>query len=118
MLYKVNVGRDTYLGTPEQVVVWMSKAEGAPEGGVLAYMQGIAARVAKVAKKKVPVDVSEPLAFLQSLKAAGFVTLEERSEASLERVDVKGLLDEGPVGFSEKISTEELEDDVFGGLDD
>jgi hypothetical protein len=96
----------------------MSKAEGAPTGGVEAYMRGIAARVSKATKKPVAVDVSEPLAFLESLEAAGLVTLEPRTEASAERVDVKGLLDEGPVGFSDKITTEELEDDVFGGLDD
>ncbi len=118
LLYKVTVGRDTYLGTPEQVVLWMSKAHGAPEGGVLAYMRGIADRVGKAGKKNVPVDVSEPLAFLESLESAGFVTMEERSEASTERVDPKGLLDEGPVAFSDKITTQELEDDVFDGLDD
>lgn len=118
MLYKVTIGRDTYLGTPEQVVAWMSKAEGAPGGGADAFMRGIAARVATVAKRtSAPIEVSEPLAFLQSLEAAGLARIEERSEASTERVDPKGLLDEGPVAFSEKISLSDLEDDVFEGLD-
>ena len=78
------IGRDTYLGTPEQVVLWMSKAQGAPDGGVEAYMRGIATRVAKAAKKKVSVDVSEPFAFLESLENAGFLSVTDGDQSALD----------------------------------
>ena len=121
LLYKVTVGEDVYLGTAEQVVGWMSKAVGAPGTDVPSYMAGIAerlARASKGAKKRAPIDVSEPQAFLESLRDAGVVTLEERTEASAERVDPKELIDEGPVAFGEKLSIKDLEDDVFEGMGD
>lgn len=114
----MTVARDVYLGSAEQVVGWMSKAVGAPGTDVRSFMRGIAERVARAAKKPPAIDVSEPLAFLESLEAAGFLTLEERTEASAEREDPRALIDEGPVAFGEKIELSDLEDDVFDGMDD
>lgn len=118
MLLKVTVGQDVYLGTADEVVRFMSKAEGAPPGDLPGYMRGIAARVARASQKAPPIDVSDPEAFLTSLADAGFVQLDERAEASRERVDPKSILDEGPVAFGGKVSLEDLEQDVFGEIDE
>lgn len=115
---KVTVGQDVYLGTAEEVVGWMSKADGAPPGDLPAYMRGIAARVARASPKAPPIDVDDPEAFLESLADAGFLQLDERAEASKERVDPKSLLDEGPVAFGGKVSLEDLEQDVFGQIEE
>ena len=117
MLYKVTVGDDVYLGTPEQVVLWMSKADGAPAGDLATYMAGIAARIARAAREAPPIDVSDALAFLESLRDARLVQLEERTEASAERVDPKSVVDAGPVTFGENVTLEDLERDVFEGMD-
>ncbi len=108
MLYKVVVGRDEYLGSPEEVVRWMSRAEGAPRGDDLAaYMAGIAARTAE--RTQAPrVDASSPLAFLRSLAAAGLLRLEERPEPSRKRSRPDEAL-EGPVVFGEGVEPEDLE---------
>jgi len=117
VLMKVTVGQDVYLGTADEVVRWMSKAEGAPPGDLPGYMRGIAARVARAAPQAPAVDVTDAEAFLESLADAGFVQLDERAEASRERVDPKALLAEGPVAFGGKVSLEDLEQDVFGQIE-
>ena len=123
MLYKVTVGRDEYLGTPEQVVQWMSRAEGAPSaggvggaggagGGLDAYMRGIRDRIAR-AGGETEVDVGSALGFLESLRDAHLLRLEERRESSTERVEPREVLDEGPVSFGEEVTLEDLEEYVF-----
>ena len=113
MLYKVTVGRDAYLGTAEEVVAWMSRAQGAPaagEGpaGLEAYMRGVAARVAE--RTDAPrVDPSSPLAFLESLRDARLLKLEERRESSAERVDPDDLLEQGILTFGDGVDPEDLE---------
>ena len=147
MLYKVTVGRDVYVGTPEEILGFMARAEGAPAappptaapspsppappgvppppsssssssaassgssapsasssapsvstgsagssgsadrtGGLQAYMDGVAARLATHGKR-VAVDVSSPLAFLESLAAARLLELERRELPREARVD-------------------------------
>lgn len=113
MLYKVTVGRDVYLGSPEEVVLWMSKAEGAPPGGPVAYMRAVAKRLAAHGGG-VAVDTSGPDGFLTSLAQARLVRLEPRRESSAERVDTKALLDEGPVAFGDDVDVDDLRRDVFG----
>ena len=121
MLYKVTVGRDEYLGTPEQVVLWMSRAEGAPAGGVggglEAFMRGVRDRVAR-AGGETAIDVSSAIGFLESLRDARLVRLEERRESSSERVEPREVLDEGPVAFGESVTLEDLESDVFPAGDE
>jgi hypothetical protein len=105
MLYKVKVGVDEYLGTPEEVVSWMARAEGAPPGGTDGFMRGIARRLRAKMGIEV-VDVSSPLAFLSSLAEAGVLTAEERPEASSERLDRAGIdraLGEGPIAFGKDV---------------
>jgi hypothetical protein len=105
MLYKVRVGVDEYLGTPEEVVAWMARAEGAPGGGVDAYMRGIARRLRAQMGIEV-VDVSSPTAFLDSLRDASVIRVEERPEASADRLDateVDRALGDGPIAFGEGV---------------
>ena len=116
MLYKVKVGRDEYLGTAEEVVLWMSKAAGAPKGGPRAYMKGIRARLAERGSEEA-IDASDATAFLESLAKAGLLDLEEKREASPERWDPAEILDEGPVAFGDDVAVEDLELDVFRPLD-
>lgn len=91
----------------------MSRAEGAPGGDLAAYMAGIAERVARASPKAPRIERDDPVAFLESLRDAGLLRLEERGEASSDRVDPKTLLDEGPVAFGENVALEDLERDVF-----
>jgi hypothetical protein len=114
LLYKVRVGRDEYLGTPEEVVGWMARATGAPGDGTPAgYMASVAARLS-AHDRGAAVDTSSPLAFLRSLDAAGWVRLTERREASRDRVDPDAVLGEGPVAFGDDVDYDDLRRDVFG----
>ena len=116
MLYRVTVGRDEYLGTAEEVVLWMSRAEGAPKGGARAYMRGIRARLGERGSG-VEVDVSNATAFLESLARARLIRVEEKTEASPERWDPAEILDEGPVAFGKDVDVDDLERDVLRPLD-
>jgi hypothetical protein len=95
----------------------MSRAEGAPaagpEGdGPEAFMRGIRDRVAR-AGGEAEIDVTSALGFLESLRDARLLRLEERRESSSERVEPREVLDEGPVAFGDSVSLEDLESDVF-----
>jgi hypothetical protein len=108
VLYKVTVGRDQYLGTAEEVVEWMSRAEGAPRGGTAAYMRGVAARAHE--RTNVPrVDTTSPEAFLRSLGDAGLLRVEERAEASTHREDPREVLDQGILTFSDDVDPSDLD---------
>jgi hypothetical protein len=111
MLYKVKVGVDEYLGTPEEVVGWMARAEGAPGGGIDGYMRGIARRLR--AQMGIEwVDVSSPLAFLSTLAEANVLAVEERPEASpdrLERDEIDRTLGEGPIAFGKGVEPEDVD---------
>ena len=96
----------------------MSKAKGAPPGGPEAYMRAVAARIAEHLDGRPPIDVSDPEAFLVSVAEAGLVRLEERPEASTERVDPIEALGDGPVAFGEDVDVADLEADVFESLSD
>lgn len=118
MLCKVTVGRDVYVGTPDEVVGFLARADGAPGGGIVsdghaAYMEGVAARL-RTHGRHVPVDRTSPEAFLRSLAAAGLLTYEPRGEPDEARVDVRDVLGDRPVGFSGKVRAEDLLRDVFG----
>jgi hypothetical protein len=114
VLYKVRIGRDEYLGTPEEVVLWMARVPGAPGDGTPAgYMAGIAARVAAAGGGE-EIDVSSELDFLKSLEAAGWARMSERSEASRDPVDPEDALGDGPVAFGDDVDYDDLRRDVFG----
>ena len=44
-LYRIQIGQDRYVGTAEEVVAFMAKAEGAPSRDAAAYMEAVAKRV-------------------------------------------------------------------------
>ncbi len=115
MLYKVKIGRDEYLGRAEEVVAWMSRAKGAPsggKGGVRAYMEGIAARAAERVDGAT-LDPSSHTAFLESLKDAGLAEVEERPEASSERLEPKevfgGEARDAPLTLGEGVDLDDLD---------
>lgn len=155
MLYKVTVGRDVYVGTPEEILGFMARAEGAPAspppsaapsrpsaapassaspasdpaassasgaaggaggadrtGGLQAYMDGVAARLATHGKR-VAVDVSTPLAFLESLAAARLLRLERRKLPREDRVDPKVYLGDQPLAFGPDVDEAALRRDLF-----
>lgn len=142
MLYKVTVGRDVYVGTPEEILGFMARAEGAPAspspaaapsrpsaspapagaaavpgasdpaGGLRAYMDGVAARLATHGKR-VAVDVSSPLAFLESLASARLVRLERRKLPREDRVDPKAYLGDQPLAFGPDVDEAALRRDLF-----
>jgi hypothetical protein len=108
VLYKVTIGRDQYLGTAEEVVGWMSRAQGAPTGGVEDFMRGVAARAAEHVGG-VAIDASSAVAFLESLREARLALVEERPEASSERVEPKSLLEGGdPLTLGEGVDADDL----------
>jgi hypothetical protein len=120
MLYKVKVGRDEYVGTPEEVVLWMAKADGAPKGGLKAYMRGIAKRVEALREREgddrgrgTPVDVSSADAFLESLAEAGLLQMEDRAEASKERVRPSEAIGDGPVAYGKDVEVGEIDLDAL-----
>ena len=96
----------------------MSLSKGAPPGGPEAYMRAVAARIAEHLDGRPPIDVSGPEAFLASVAEAGLVRLEERPEASTERMDPLEALGDGPVAFGEDVDVADLEADVFESLSD
>ena len=170
MLYKVTVGRDVYVGTPEEILGFMARAEGAPTappptatpspsasspppsaasssaasaassgssapsasssapsvsagsagssgssdrtGGLQAYMDGVAARLATHGKR-VAVDVGSPLAFLESLAAARLLRLERRRLPREDRVDPKVYLGDQPIAFGADVDEAALRRDLF-----
>jgi hypothetical protein len=117
VLYKVTVGRDVYVGTPEEILGFMARAEGAPaagdpSGGARAYMDGVAARLATHGKR-VAVDASSPLAFLESLAAARLIRLERRKTPREDRVDPKAYLGDQPLAFGPDVDEAALRRDLF-----
>ena len=114
MLYKVKVARDEYLGTPEEVVAWMAKAEGSPGRGADAFMRGVAER-ARGSGRGEPVEVSSPAAFLASLAKAGLATVEERPEASRERVAPSEALGDGPIAYGKGVEPGDVDLDALDG---
>jgi len=107
LLYRVRIGRDDYLGTADDVVGFMMRAQGAPAGDRRAYMEGIAQRLAD--QMGVPgIATSGTEAFLLSLAERRVVRLEAVGEPSSERHDPQALLDEGPITFGEGVSPDDL----------
>ena len=98
MLYKISINEDVYLGTAEEVVRFMMKADGAPSGGVGAYMQALAARLAE-RLDVASLDVSDETAFLESLRESGVVPVEVLDEPSTQRVSPEEAVGDGPVAY-------------------
>ena len=98
MLYKVSINEDVYLGTAEEVVRYMMRAEGAPAGEVGAYMVAMAARLAERLDVS-GIDTSDETAFLESLREGGVVPVEVLDEPSTQRVAPEDAVGDGPVAY-------------------
>ena len=108
ILVHVALGEDVYLGTPEEVVDFMRRAEGAPQGDRAAYMAGIAARVASQFDG-VTIDTDSCGEFLESLARAGFATVRAQAEPSEERVTRAEALGDGPIAFGADVDYRDLD---------
>jgi hypothetical protein len=109
MLYRVRVGRDEYLGTAEEVVAFLARAEGAPGRDPRSYMEGVAARLADRLGVS-GVATSDPTRFLEDLLARRVLPIERRPEPSDDRdpVDPRRLLADGPVTLGEGVDADDL----------
>ncbi len=96
MLYKVTIGEDVYLGTPEEVVAFMMKAEGAPPGTVDEYMVAMAARIGERLDVG-GIHTTSEIDFLDSLQDKGILAIETFEEPSSERVDPREAVGNDPV---------------------
>jgi hypothetical protein len=95
VLYRVRIGRDEYLGSADEVVAFMARAEGAPARDADGYMRGVADRIR--ARMGIGVAVGDAESFLRSLGDRGVLSVEILGEPSTERVDPNEALGEGPV---------------------
>lgn len=98
MIYKVRIGEDVYIGSPEEVVAFMMRAEGAPGDDPASYMTAMAARVSERLEVS-GIDASEETAFLDSLREKGVLPIEVYEEPSTQRVSTEEALGDGPVAF-------------------
>ena len=108
-LYKVTIGEDVYLGTPDEVVQFMAKAEGAPGPDLLSFMAGVAARVSeRLSIEGIPTD--DPAAFLEALHDQGVLRVEIQAVPSDERSDPDEVLGDGPLAFGPDVDPRDIID--------
>lgn len=108
-LYRVIIGEDEYLGSPEEVVGFMARAEGAPGDSPASYMEGVAARLTERMDIEA-IDISSPQAFLEDLARRGILHVEVRAEPSRERTDPEEALGDGPLAFGKGVDPREFQD--------
>ena len=109
MLYRVRIGRDEYLGTADEVLGFLVRAEGAPGRDAASYMEGVAARLLeRFGPPRVP--TSDAAAFLEGVRARGVISVETLPEPSDERVDRETALGEGPVVYGKGVRPEDVGD--------
>ena len=108
MLYRVKVGRDDYLGTAEEVVAFMVRAEGAPGDDAASYMAGVAKRV----RERLNVDgveTSDAESFLLSLEQLRLLPVEEIPEPSDRRVSKEEALGDGPIAYGRGVDPHDFD---------
>jgi hypothetical protein len=108
MLYKVRIGEDVYLGTAEEVLAFMMRADGAPKGDPQAYMLAMAARIGEHMDVS-GIDTSDPASFLESLGERGIVPVETQDEPSTQRVSREEALGEGPLVLGPDVEPEDID---------
>ena len=107
-LYQVTIGQDVYLGTPEEVVAFMARADGAPGDDIETYMQGVAARIGeRLAVGGIPTD--DPQGFLEALQEKGIARVEVQGAPSDEHTDPKDVLGEGPIAFGPDVDPRDVD---------
>ena len=108
VLYRVQIGEDDYLGTAEEVVDFMRRADGAPPGGRALYMAGIARRVYEHLGLG-PVALDDEVAFLESLGQLGVAVVTTSTEPSPERVDRHAALGDGPLAYGPGVDPDDVD---------
>jgi hypothetical protein len=108
MLYRVRIGEDEYLGTADEVVAFMARAEGAPGRDARSYMEGVARRLEE-RMGLAGLDVTDAARFLDALDAAGVVPVQTLPEPSDERADPREALGEGPVVYGPGVEPGEVD---------
>jgi len=108
MLYRVQIGEDDYLGSPEEVVQFMARAEGAPGRNIEGYMAGVSLRVRERMGLD-GVDTTDEVAFLESLRELGIVPIEVLPEPSSQRVDPRTAIGQGPVAYGKDVDPDDVE---------
>ena len=108
MLYKVRIGEDVYLGTAEEVVAFLQKAEGAPAGDAQAYMEAMAARIAE-RMDVCGILTTDAAAFLESLGEKGVLPVETQREPSTQRVSKEEALGDGPIVLGPDVEPEDVD---------
>ncbi|MDA1195158.1 MAG: hypothetical protein O2894_08225 [Planctomycetota bacterium] len=108
MLYKVTIGQDVYLGTAEEVVAYMMRAEGAGGSDVSSYMIATAARLAE-RLDILGIDASDEVAFLDALRERGVLAIEVFEEPSERRSDPRDAVGDGPVAYGPGVNPHDVE---------
>lgn len=108
MLYRVTIGEDEYLGTAEEVVAFMARAEGAPGHDIRSYMEGVALRLRNRLEVE-GIDTTDEVAFLVTLSEQGVLPIEELPEPSDERVEPREAIGEGPVAYGPGVDPDDVE---------
>jgi len=109
VLYRVRIGEDEYLGSAEEVVAFMARAEGAPGHDIVSYMSGVAERL-RSEMQVTSIDTTDPAAFLDSLDEHGIVPIETLAEPSPDRVDPDEALGDGLVGLGEGVDPDDIDE--------
>jgi hypothetical protein len=107
MLYRVRVGRDEYLGTAEEVVGFMARAEGSPGKDPGSYMRGVAARVSERLGISA-VAVGSAVEFLDSLASRGVLRVERVGEPQEERICREEALGDGPLVMGRGVTPDDI----------
>lgn len=108
MLYKVRIGEDVYQGTAEEVVAFMMRNEGAPEGDPATYMQAMAARISERLDVS-GIDTSDEVAFLESIAEQGVLPVETMEEPSRQRVDPKEAIGDGSIAYGPGVEPDDID---------
>lgn len=108
MLYRVTIGEDEYLGTAEEVVAFMARAEGAPGHDLHSYMEGVARRLRRQLEVE-GIDTTDEVGFLVTLSEKGVLPIEELPEPSDERVDPEAALGDGPVAYGPGVDPDDVD---------
>jgi hypothetical protein len=111
MLYRVRIGRDEYLGTADEVVGFLTRAEGAPGRDPRSYMEGVARRLrgALPDGEADAIATDDPVSFLESVGATGLIRVETVREPSDDREDPDDLLRRGPVTLGEGVGADDVD---------
>lgn len=106
-LYRLQVARDEYLGTAEEVVAFLARAEGAPATDPAGYMRGVATRLA-TEMGVTGIRTGDAEAFLTSLSEAGVVQVQALAAPSEERTAPEDAIGTRDVVFGPGVDPDDV----------